>query len=161
MESPTSIMCSKLHSVFSPLRITPSSEASPRQRLPQDHVSTFLLCDSDEESDSIKQEQGLVQEHPHQGPGSATGTASPDIAAEIRTACSAAARHHGPTKKSETMSSHRVAHVYGNASAEQSLHLRTASRNGVIIANSFDWNLNDPYARYAECGIPRPDSPTI
>ncbi|KAK0367886.1 hypothetical protein CLIM01_14754, partial [Colletotrichum limetticola] len=110
------------------------------------HVSTFLLCDSDEESDSIKKEKGLVQ-------------ASPDIAAGIKTVCSAAARH--PTKNSEAMSSYRVTHVYGKASTERSLHLRTASRDGAIITNSFDWNPNDPYARSAECGIPRPDSPTI
>ncbi|KAK1452817.1 hypothetical protein CTAM01_17253, partial [Colletotrichum tamarilloi] len=79
--------------------------------------------------------------------------------AGINTVCSAAARH--PTKKSEAISSYRVAHVYGKASTERSLHLRTASRDGAIITNSFDWNLNDPYARSAERGIPRPDSPTI
>ncbi|KAI3547772.1 hypothetical protein CABS01_16911 [Colletotrichum abscissum] len=152
-------MGSKLHSVFSPLRIASSSETPHGQRLPQEHVSTFLLCDSDEDSDSIKKEKGLVQGDSHQGTSFLTSIASPDIAAGIKTVCSAAARH--PTKNSETMSSYRVTHVYGKASTERSLHLRTASRDGAIITNSFDWNPNDPHARSAEYGIPRPDSPTI
>lgn len=155
----TRIMGSKLHSVFSPLKIASSSETPHRQRLPQEHVSTFLLCDSDEDSDSIKKEKGFVQGDSHRGTSFPTSIASPDIAAGIKTVCSAAARH--PTKESEAMSSYRVAHVYGKASTQRSLHLRTASRDGVIITNSFDWNSNDPYARSAECGIPRPDSPTI
>ncbi|KAK1656896.1 hypothetical protein BDP55DRAFT_639243 [Colletotrichum godetiae] len=160
-KSSTRIMGSKLHSVFSPLRTTPSSEMLHRQMLPDEHVSTFLLCDSDEESDSIRKERRIAQDGSHQGTSFATSITSPDIAAGIKIACSAAARHHEPTKKSEAMSSYRVAHVFGKVSAERSLNLRTASRDGAITINSFDWNSNDPYAGSAECGIPRPDSPTI
>ncbi|KAK1521568.1 hypothetical protein CABS01_16544 [Colletotrichum abscissum] len=153
-------MFSELHSIFSPLRKAPSNGTPSRQKLLQDHVSNFLLCDSSEESDSTNQSQGLVQGNPHRGMSYATGTASPGIAAEIKTACSAAARHP-KSSKSGTMTSYRVAHVYEEASVGRSLHLRTASQDGDIITDSFGWNSNDPYARSADCGIPRPDSPTM
>ncbi|KAK1475968.1 hypothetical protein CABS01_15537 [Colletotrichum abscissum] len=150
----------ELHSVFSPSRNTSSSKAPSRGCLPQIHVSTFLSCDSDEESDNAKQEKGLLQDDPRQEMSSALGTTSPDIVAKIKTACSAAARHQ-PSERNEATSSYRVAHVYGKASGERSLHLRTASRDGAIITNSFEWNSNGPGATSSECGIPRPDSPTI
>ncbi|KAK1974943.1 hypothetical protein LZ30DRAFT_378842 [Colletotrichum cereale] len=125
------------------------------------HVLTFLLCNSDEEGDSTKRKSISRRKHLHQETSSAPSTASPDLAAEIKTACSAAARHHEPAKRSEVTPSSRSAHVYVQASMERSLHLRTTSSDGKIITHSFVWNTSGSDTDSTECDIPRPDSPTI
>ncbi|KAK2758441.1 hypothetical protein CKAH01_16830 [Colletotrichum kahawae] len=126
-------MSSRLHSMFSPLRFTPSSETPCERKFPRDHGLTFLLCDSDEEGDSAKRVRVSKREHPSQETSSIHNTASPDLATQIKTACSAAAQHHQATKKSEATPSPRVAHVYIRASIDRSLYLRTASGDSQII----------------------------
>lgn len=143
-------MCERLHSVFSPLRVTTPRELSCERNTSQGHRLTFLF-DSDEDSLNNKHQERTCK----------PGIASVDLVAEIKTACSAAAQHHEPAGKRRETPSSRVAQIYGNPSTELSLHLRTGSSDGEIVTQTLYWNPSDSGSRSAEDGIPRPDSPTI